>query len=121
MNIAYYTMSHLAFTNWIRSYTPHHSIRSRLSQILSGLYLKPQFEFAPLQPLRQWLNQIEVKNPQLAELLCQLIPAQCPFTRQIRFQSKLLFEIPPMCKLNPLYEELMYLRFRAMCYLADEC
>jgi hypothetical protein len=119
MNIAYYTMSHLAFANWIRSYNPYHSIRTRFAQILSGLNFKPQF--APLQPLRQWLNHIEVKNPQLAQLLCHLIPAQCPFARQIQFQGKLLFEIPPMCKLNPLYEELMYLRFRAMCYLADEC
>ncbi len=119
MNIAYYTMSHLTFANWIRSYTPHHSIRTRLSQILSSLHLKPQF--ALLQPLRQWLNHIEVANPKLAQILCQLIPAQCPFARQIRLQDKVLFEIPPMCKINPLYEELMYLRFRAMCYLADEC
>jgi len=26
-----------------------------------------------------------------------------------------------MCKLNPLYEEVVALRFRALCYLADEC
>lgn len=117
MNIAYYTMSHLALASGIRSNTQHHSIR--LSQILKGLRFKPQF--APLQPLRQWLSGIEVTNPQLAQFLCQLIPAQCPFARQIRFQGQLLIEIPPMCKLNPLYEELMYLRFRAMCYLADEC
>ncbi|MGB3534177.1 MAG: Mo-dependent nitrogenase C-terminal domain-containing protein [Microcoleaceae cyanobacterium] len=119
MNIAYYTMSHLTFANSIRSHRAHHFIRTRLSRILSGLHLKPLFAF--LQPLRQWLNHIEVTNPKLAETLCQLIPAQCPFARQIRFHSKVLFEIPPMCKINPLYEELMYLRFRAMCYLADEC
>ena len=29
--------------------------------------------------------------------------------------------IPPLCKLNPLYEEVVGLRFRALCYLADEC
>jgi hypothetical protein len=29
--------------------------------------------------------------------------------------------IPPMCKLNPLYEEVVGLRFRALCYLADDC
>ncbi|MHC5727587.1 MAG: Mo-dependent nitrogenase C-terminal domain-containing protein, partial [Nostoc sp.] len=27
----------------------------------------------------------------------------------------------PMCKLNPLYNELVYLRFRALCYLVDQC
>lgn len=29
--------------------------------------------------------------------------------------------IPPLCKLNPLYDELVELRFKALCYLADEC
>jgi hypothetical protein len=32
-----------------------------------------------------------------------------------------LFHIPPLCKLNPLYQELVSLRFRALCYLADDC
>ncbi|WP_199328548.1 Mo-dependent nitrogenase C-terminal domain-containing protein [Anabaena azotica] len=27
--------------------------------------------------------------------------------------------IPPLCKLNPLYEQLMGWRFRAQCYLAQ--
>ncbi len=119
MNIAHHTISRLAIANWVRSHRPIRSIRTRLSHVLEGLHFKPQL--TPFQPLRQWLNQIEVKNPQLAELFCHLIPAQCPFAREIRFHGKLLFEIPPMCKINPLYEELMYLRFRAMCYLADEC
>ena len=30
-------------------------------------------------------------------------------------------QIPPLCKLNPVYEEVVYLRFRALCYLADCC
>ncbi len=115
MNIAYYTMSHLALASWIRSHTQHHSIR--LFQTLSRFRLK--LRFAPLQPLRQWLNSIEIKEPQLAEFLCQWIPAQCPFARQIRFGNQILIEIPPMCKLNPLYDELMYLRFQAMCYLEE--
>jgi hypothetical protein len=29
--------------------------------------------------------------------------------------------IPPLCKLNPFYEEVLGMRFRALCYLADEC
>ncbi|WP_333281761.1 MULTISPECIES: Mo-dependent nitrogenase C-terminal domain-containing protein [unclassified Microcoleus] len=32
-----------------------------------------------------------------------------------------LFHIPPMCKLNPLYEELVGLRFRSLSFLADVC
>jgi hypothetical protein len=32
-----------------------------------------------------------------------------------------LFHIPPMCKLNPVYDQLIELRFRALSFLADEC
>ncbi|MCF4970218.1 MULTISPECIES: Mo-dependent nitrogenase C-terminal domain-containing protein [Nostocales] len=74
-----------------------------------------------LQPLRRWLDSIEVRDRQFAHRLCQLIPAQCPFERDINLFGKTLFHIPPLCKLNPLYEEVVSLRFRAMCYLADEC
>jgi Mo-dependent nitrogenase C-terminus len=74
-----------------------------------------------LQPVRQWLDSIEVRDAKLAHFLCKLIPAQCPFERDITLFGRTLFHIPPMCKLNPLYEEVVSLRFRALCYLADEC
>jgi Mo-dependent nitrogenase C-terminus len=74
-----------------------------------------------LRPLRQWLDNLKVGDRQFAHWLCQLIPAQCPFERDVKLFGKTLFHIPPMCKLNPLYEEVVGLRFRAMCYLADEC
>lgn len=74
-----------------------------------------------LQPLRRWLDSIEVCDRQFAHRLCQLIPAQCPFESDINLFGKTLLHIPPLCKLNPLYEEVVSLRFRAMCYLADEC
>lgn len=74
-----------------------------------------------LQPLRQWLDGIKVSDRQLAHRLCKMIPAQCPFERDIKLFNKTLLHIPPMCKLNPLYEEVVSLRFRALCYLADEC
>ncbi|MEA5566323.1 MULTISPECIES: Mo-dependent nitrogenase C-terminal domain-containing protein [unclassified Anabaena] len=74
-----------------------------------------------LQPLRQWLDSIKISDRQFAHRLCQLIPSQCPFERDINLFGKTLFHIPPLCKLNPLYEEVVSLRFRAMCYLADEC
>lgn len=74
-----------------------------------------------LQMIRQWIDQIEVKNSQLAHLLCQWIPTQCPFERDIQLFGKTLLHIPPLCKLNPLYNEVVALRFRALCYLADEC
>ncbi|MBH8565327.1 Mo-dependent nitrogenase C-terminal domain-containing protein [Nostoc sp. CENA67] len=74
-----------------------------------------------LQPLRRWVDNIQVRDRQLAHRLCKLIPAQCPFERDVKIFGKTLFHIPPMCKLNPLYEEVVGLRFRALCYLADEC
>ncbi|MEH2262698.1 Mo-dependent nitrogenase C-terminal domain-containing protein [Nostoc sp.] len=74
-----------------------------------------------LRPLRQWLETIEIHNSKLAHFLCKAIPAQCPFERDITFLGRKLFHIPPMCKLNPLYEEVVGLRFKALCYLADEC
>lgn len=76
---------------------------------------------ALLQPLRQWLDGIEICNPQVAVFFSRAIPAQCPFERDITLFGRQVLHIPPLCKLNPLYDELVGLRFRALCYLADEC
>ena len=78
-------------------------------------------KFDPLKPLRNWLDNLKISNPRLAHKLCKLIPSQCPFEREIQLFGRTLVHIPPMCKLNPLYEEVVMLRFKAMCYLADEC
>lgn len=80
---------------------------------------KPKFDL--LHPIRQQLDQFEVCTPRLAHWLCQLIPSQCPFERDIKFFGRTLLHIPPLCKLNPLYDEVVALRFRALCYLADVC
>ncbi|KGF72244.1 nitrogenase [Neosynechococcus sphagnicola sy1] len=77
--------------------------------------------FDLLYPFRYWLDGIEVREPKLARFLCQKIPAHCPFERDIRFFGRKLLHIPPLCKLNPLYEQVAALRFRALCYLADVC
>ena len=71
-------------------------------------------------PLRQWVNGFEVGDRKLAHLICQIIPCQCPFERNVTLFGRLL-HIPPLCKLNPLYDELVGLRFRALSYLADVC
>ena len=118
MNIAYYTMPHLALASRVKSRGQNASegISNRLKQFWGS---RPQF--APLKPLRQWLEGVQLKDPKQAKLLCELIPAQCPFERTIQFNGRVLVHIPPLCKLNPLYEEVVGLRFRALCYLADEC
>jgi Mo-dependent nitrogenase C-terminus len=75
-----------------------------------------------LRLIRQWLDSTKIHHPWLAHWLCKLIPAQCPFARDIRvWGDRIQFNIPPLCKLNPFYDELMSLRFRALSYLADEC
>lgn len=79
----------------------------------------PQLE--PLKPMREWLDQLEVQDPRLARFLCKLIPPQCPFERDVTLFGQKVVHIPPMCKLNPLYDQLVGLRFRALTYLADDC
>ena len=84
--------------------------------------IKPQMPwFDGLYPIRQWLNNFEINNVALAHFICRMIPTQCPFERDINLFGRTIFSIPPLCKLNPLYEELIGLRFRALCYLADDC
>ncbi|HEY9630939.1 MAG TPA: Mo-dependent nitrogenase C-terminal domain-containing protein [Coleofasciculaceae cyanobacterium] len=77
--------------------------------------------FDVLRPIRQWLDNIEIQDAELARVLCKNIPSQCPFERDIKFLGHTILHIPPLCKLNPLYDEVVALRFRALCYLADIC
>jgi hypothetical protein len=57
----------------------------------------------------------------MARFLARVIPAQCPFERDIIIFGRKVGHIPPLCKLNPFYEQLVGLRFRALCFLADQC
>lgn len=75
----------------------------------------------PLKPVRQWLDGLDIQDPEVARFLCKMIPSQCPFERDITLFGKKVVHIPPMCKLNPLYEQLVGLRFKALSYLADDC
>jgi hypothetical protein len=74
-----------------------------------------------LSPVRHWLDRIEVKDVRFAHFLCKQIPSQCPFERRVQLKGRTLLYIPPLCKLNPVYDEVVALRFRALCYLADVC
>lgn len=76
---------------------------------------------APLRPVQEWLDELEIHDPQLARFLCKMIPPQCPFERDVKLFGRKIVHIPPLCKLNPLYEQLVGLRFRALSYLADDC
>ena len=74
-----------------------------------------------LQTIQKWLDDLEIKKEQTAIRIVKLIPAQCPFEREIKIGDRVILRIPPLCKLNPIYEQLVSLRFRALCFLADSC
>jgi Mo-dependent nitrogenase C-terminus len=74
-----------------------------------------------LAPLRRYLEAIEIRDLQTAHFFCKYIPAQCPFARELKMGGHLFLRIPPLCKLNPLYEQVIGLRFKALTYLADAC
>jgi tellurite resistance protein len=74
-----------------------------------------------LTPLRHWLDGLDIQDPRVARFLCKMIPSQCPFERDVTLFGRKIVHIPPMCKINPLYEQLVGLRFRALSYLADDC
>ncbi|MEO0687859.1 MAG: Mo-dependent nitrogenase C-terminal domain-containing protein [Cyanobacteria bacterium J06649_11] len=111
------TTKNIFLASWV-SINQEHASESDLTQ-QQNPSIKPRCDI--FKPLRIWIDNIQVCDKQFAHRVCKLIPAQCPFERDVKLFGKTLFHIPPMCKLNPLYEELIGLRFRSLCYLADEC
>ena len=116
MNVSGYTGSKIVVASWVWMEKED----DRASVVTTPKPAK-KTAFAPLKPVREWLDGMEVRDRQIAHRLCKMIPAQCPFERDVKLFGRTLFHIPPMCKLNPLYEQVVGLRFRALCYLADEC
>jgi tellurite resistance protein len=74
-----------------------------------------------LHPLKDWLDGMEMHDPRIARFICKMVPPQCPFERDVVLFGRKILHIPPLCKLNPLYEQLVGMRFRALSYLADDC
>ena len=81
----------------------------------------PEVHLDVLHPVRSWLDHTEIHDPKVARFLCKMIPPQCPFERDVKLFGRKVVHIPPLCKLNPLYEQLVGIRFRALSYLADDC
>ncbi len=111
----------LALVSWI--WLDHTELPVNSSPVASQSLVSPaaSSSFDPFLPIRHWLDGIEINNSTLAHRICRLIPAQCPFERELKLFGRTVLRIPPMCKLNPVYEQVVALRFRAMCYLADDC
>ncbi|MBC1262232.1 Mo-dependent nitrogenase [Synechococcus sp. BSF8S] len=74
---------------------------------------------AALDGVRRWMDGIEPSDPAVARFLVRLIPAQCPFERDVKLFGWKVVHIPPMCKINPLYDQLVALRFRCLCRLEE--
>ena len=100
-------------------------LRKPSEQLLFGttnlLFASPKALFRGLSPIRKWLNEFEVRDAAIARFLCRVIPENCPFEQDICLLGRFRLQIPPLCKLNPLYEEVVGLRFRALCYLVEQC
>lgn len=60
-----------------------------------------QLECDALRPVRNWLDGLEVDDPRVARFLCRMIPAQCPFERDVKLFGQKIVHIPPLCKINP--------------------
>jgi tellurite resistance protein len=91
------------------------------ASLQSNSLLPPDAQSNVLDPVRVWLDKMDIHDPKIAHFLCKMIPPQCPFERDVTLFGRKVAHIPAMCKLNPLYEQLVGLRFRALCYLADDC
>jgi hypothetical protein len=89
-----------------------------MNHLMSNLVSKV-FWFNPINGLRRRLNSIEITDMATAQWICNHIPARCPFERRINCLGYALY-IPPLCKLNPFYGELVELRLRAVAYLMNE-
>ncbi|MGD1948698.1 MAG: Mo-dependent nitrogenase C-terminal domain-containing protein [Leptolyngbyaceae cyanobacterium] len=73
-----------------------------------------------LRPVRNWLDQIQVTHHRTAHIVCRVIPSHCPFERDISLFGSTV-HIPALCRINPLYNEIVSLRLRALAYLTDIC
>ncbi|MFN6487311.1 MULTISPECIES: Mo-dependent nitrogenase C-terminal domain-containing protein [unclassified Nostoc] len=82
---------------------------------------KANLDNSLLNQIRSQLESVEIHNSNLAKLLCKIIPSNCPFERTLKLFGRTLLHIPPLCKLNPLYEQIVGLRFKCLLYLVNEC
>jgi Mo-dependent nitrogenase C-terminus len=73
----------------------------------------------PLLPIQSCLELMEIRNPAIARWICKLIPGRCPFERKIYLLGRMIYQIPPLCKLNPFYKQFVMLRLKALAYLAE--
>jgi hypothetical protein len=74
-----------------------------------------------LSPIRQYLESVEINNYITARIVYQIIPASCPFKREIKLFDRTIIRIPSLCQLNPFYEQVIGLRCKSLNYLTNKC
>ncbi|MBW4621684.1 MAG: nitrogenase [Cyanosarcina radialis HA8281-LM2] len=74
-----------------------------------------------ITPLCQHLESVEINNYITARIVCQIIPASCPFKREIKLFDRTIVRIPALCQLNPFYEQIIGLRCKSLEYLTNKC
>ncbi len=92
-----------------------------MTALIQKQNLKTQGVFNPVRLLQNQLENLEIKQEKTAQRIVKLVPSQCPFARDVKIFERVILRIPPLCKLNPFYEQLIGLRFRALCFLTDQC
>jgi hypothetical protein len=110
MNLVQHTFATLHSSLWL----------ARIQRAIFPITTSKQSKIL-LSPVRKWLDGLAIEDRAFAHRICKMIPSQCPFEREVKLGGYTLIKIPPLCKLNPVYNELIALRFRAICYLADTC
>ncbi|MGY2765775.1 hypothetical protein ACVWZU_000832 [Thermostichus sp. MS-CIW-26] len=95
-----------------------------LTGSMTSVHFKPTTHLrdwlqAPLRPIQSAIDNFSIRDPRLAHFLCRWIPARCPFERDVVLFGHKVMHIPPMCKLNPFYDQVAGLRFRALSFLAE--
>ena len=71
----------------------------------------------PLDPLKHWLNGLDLGDERISSFIAHLIPFPYPFGRNINLFARKLVQIPPMSKINALFDQLVSLRFRCLGHL----
>ena len=99
MNVVQHKIQSLHLRTWISNFQDKYLTVEGKKSTSHNSYRRAKVDL--LSPLRKWLDNVEIKSSQVAHRICQLIPSQCPFEREVRFFGRTLVKIPPMCKLNP--------------------
>lgn len=71
-----------------------------------------------LAGLRNWIDGIEICDRRTAVWICRLIPSSCPLERDINLFGR-QFHIPALCQINPVYDQVVALRDRAVTHLVE--